>query len=392
MKIRHLLVMLGLFWNTSWADFSNSSIQLHPLYPDSRPFIVEIKGNWPSDCHPGEQQPVIKSFEEQKVVIEFEIITEHVTCNDVTTPYRVLVDMSPMVRTGTPLGEQLDIQVNFGGATLEQNVFLVCGPGMDCENMPPDGPRPLSGLYNAPDLANQGLLLVRQNSGMGILPMTYDESGSSQWLITGGALLEGSFFGPVSSWINGDCFGCPPTGTTLEFSDIGHLSILVDRPGVLQVKINDGLFKEYQKFVYGYASFRVGPQGGQTLTDLGGRWGIQENHGSIPSLGDLTEFLPGAFDLVLENIITADVSIQQDGQVSYQVFTPTGDVLGQLVCRGQTANDNNVNVCELIDPTDAAEPLFLFYQEGPSSLSIEYGRPVIELVGTAPGGKVIRLD
>jgi hypothetical protein len=43
------------------------------------------------------------------------------------------------------------------------------------------------------------------------------------------------------------------------------------------------------------------------------------------------------------------------------------------------------------DPTDAAEPLFLFYQDGPSSLTIEYGRPLIA-VGVAPGGKANRLD
>jgi hypothetical protein len=49
------------------------------------------------------------------------------------------------------------------------------------------------------------------------------------------------------------------------------------------------------------------------------------------------------------------------------------------------------NVCEFIDPTDAAEPLFLFYQDGPSSLSIEYGRPVID-VGIEPGGMAVRLD
>lgn len=392
MKIRHLFLLLGFILNTGWADFSASSIQLHPTHPAGRPFIIDIKGDWPSDCHPGEQQPVIQSFDEQKVVIDFEIITVHVTCNDVSTPYRVLVDMSQLVGAGTQFGEQLDILIRFGGATLEQAVLLVCDPDMGCDNPSPVGPRPLSGLYSSPDLANQGLLLARQNTGMGVFPMTYDESGASRWLITGGALMEGSFFGSVLSWSNGDCFGCKPTDTTPEYSTIGHLSILVDQPGVLQVKINDGLFREYQKFVYGYAGFRVGPQGGQTLIDLEGRWGIRENYGSNPPLGDLTEFLPGAFDLVLENIITADVSIQQDGQVSYELSTPTGEVLGQLVCKGRTAIDNNTNVCEFIDPTDAEEPLFLFYQEGPSSLSIEYGRPVIELVGTAPGGTAIRLD
>jgi hypothetical protein len=61
------------------------------------------------------------------------------------------------------------------------------------------------------------------------------------------------------------------------------------------------------------------------------------------------------------------------------------------VCKGETSIDGATNVCEFIDPTDAAEPLFLFYQDGPSNLSIEYGRPLIA-VGIAPGGKAVRLD
>jgi len=61
--------------------------------------------------------------------------------------------------------------------------------------------------------------------------------------------------------------------------------------------------------------------------------------------------------------------------------------MGQLVCKGQTAIDNTINVCEFIDPTDAA----VFYQDGPSSVTIQNGRPVIA-VGVAPWGKAVRLD
>ena len=77
--------------------------------------------------------------------------------------------------------------------------------------------------------------------------------------------------------------------------------------------------------------------------------------------------------------------------MTYLITTLSGETLGQLVCKGQTGFDGSTNVCEFIDPTDAAEPLFLFYQDGPSRLSIEYGRPLIA-VGIAPGGKAVRLD
>jgi len=58
---------------------------------------------------------------------------------------------------------------------------------------------------------------------------------------------------------------------------------------------------------------------------------------------------------------------------------------------GTVAVDGVTNICEFIDPTNAAEALFLFFQDGPSSLSLEFARAVLG-VGAPPGGKAIRLD
>jgi len=391
MKPRYLLLLVSFCVNTSWADFSNSSIQLHPVYPADESFILEISGDWPSDCHPGEQLPVIRAFDENSVTIEFDIVIVHVTCNEVVTPYRVLVDMSSVVRTDIVFDDSLDVVVGFDELKLEQTVSLVCNQGVDCTQSPQGQQKPVAGLYHAPELNNQGILLARQKTGMGVFPLSYNESGASEWLISGGHMLEDSFFGKIYRWNGGDCFDCEATGTTPEKTSLGYLSVLVDGPGVLQVKLNDGLFREYQSLVYGYLVFRVGPHGEQTLIDLEGRWGISENRGTHPPLGDLTEFFPGAFDVFLEDIVTADSPIQQDGQVSYLVSTPIGETLGQLVCKGQTGDDGNTNICEFIDPTDAAEPLFLFYQDGPSNLSIEYGR-ALDSTEIAPGGKALRMD
>jgi hypothetical protein len=391
MKLGNLLLLAAICLNTGWADFSNSSIQVHPLYPEDGPFILEITGEWPSDCHPGEQLPVVKAFDETSVSIEFEFIIIHITCNDVITPYRVLVDLSDVVRTGVMFADMLELDVTFGEITMRQSVTLVCPQGMDCDEHSQAPQRPDPGIYEAPELANQGILVARQDTGMGVFPLSYDEAGMPEWLVTGGHMAGDSFFGKITRWRGGDCFGCEPTGANPEKSKIGTLSVLVDGPGLLQVKVDDNMFREYRSLVYGYEKLRVGPFGEQTLIDLEGRWGLIENRGTNPPLGDLTEFLPGAFDLVLEDFVKADSSIQQDGQVSYLFSTPTGDVLGQLVCKGQTGLDGTTNVCEFIDPTDAAEPLFLFYQDGPSSLSIEYGRAVIA-IGVAPGGRAVRLD
>jgi len=390
-KLLVIVLLLALYQSSVWADFSRSTAELHPRFPGTGPFIIEISGTWPSDCHPGEQKPVVESYDGHTVKIGFEIIIVHITCNISDTPYRVLVDMSEVVRTSKPLGDVLDIEASFQEETLEQTLELVCPPEWDCASIAGEPQWADRGLYYAPGLASQGLLVARQNAATAIYPLVYDEAGRPEWLFTGNLMVEDSFFTEILRMSGGDCFGCEPTGAQPEMTAIGFLSVLADRPGVLQVKINDGLFTEYQSLVFGYRTFQVGPAGEQTLSDIDWRWGISENQGTDPPLGDLTEFLPGAFDIVLEDIVTADGGILPDGQVSYLVSTPTGETLGQLVCKGQTDMNGATNVCEFIDPTDAAEPLFLFYQLGPSTLAIEYGRSVIA-VGTAPGGQAVRLD
>lgn len=390
-KLLFALPLLTLLQSGASADFSGSQVELHPLFPGTGPFIVEISGTWPTDCHPGEQKPVVESFDGQTVNIGFEIIVVHITCNMSDTSYRVLVDLSEAVRTTKPQSNSLLIRADFQGETFEQTVDLVCPDGSDCAGLTGDPHGVEPGLYYAPNLANQGLLLARQSTGTAIYPLVYDEAGRSEWLFTGNPMLADSFFAEVLRLSGGDCFGCEPTGAAPDMTPVGYLSVLADRPGVLQVKTNDGLFVEYLSLVFGYRTFPVGPSGEQTLVDLEGRWGISENRGTDPPLGDLTEFFPGAFDLELEEIVPFDTQSGRAGQVSYRLMSPVGDTLGQLLCKGQTGSDGVTSLCEFIDPTDAAEPLFLFFQQGPSRLAIEYGRAVIA-VGTPPRGTAVRLD
>ena len=258
-KLPTILPLLILLSSSVLADFSRSQAALHPRLPGTGPFIIEISGTWPTDCHPGEQKPVVESFDGHTVEIGFEIIVVHITCNTSDTDYRVLVDMSEGVRTTKPLGDTLYVQVSFQGDTLEQTLELVCPEDMDCASLAGDQQRPEPGLYHAPGLAKQGLVVAKQNSATAIFPLVYDESGRSEWLFTGNRIVEDSFFAEILRWSGGDCFGCEPSDTKPEMTTIGHLSVLVDRPGVLQVKLNDGLFTEYQRLVFGYNTFQVGP-------------------------------------------------------------------------------------------------------------------------------------
>ena len=373
------------------ADFSDSQIALHPALPGKEPFIIEITGTWSDDCHPGEQKPVVESFDGHTVEIDFEIIVIHVNCNNVDTPYRVLVDMSETLRTTGVLNNMLDVRVNFDGAHLQQALDLECTEGEECPGLTENQQRPRPGLYEASGLKKQGLLVTRQNNALAIFPLAYNESGGGVWLISGNHMVHDSFFAEILRPQGGDCFGCELTDATPELSPAGYVSILFDRPGKMQVKVDDGLFTEYTTLTYGYGTFAVGPSGEQTITDIEGRWGISENRGNDPVLSDLTGFFPGAFDIYYENYYPAGGAVSNVGQVYYLVSTPIGETLGQLVCKGQTGSDDTIKACEFIDPTDAAEPLFMFYQQGPTNLSIEYGRAFGYDV-VPPGGVANRLE
>lgn len=390
MNVRFLTLLLPFCLNIGWADFSNTQVRLHPQYPADGPFVLEFKGDWSSDCHPGEQQPVIRAYDGDSVLIEFDIIVVHVTCNQVTTPYRVLVDMSDVIGTVAGQFTNLEITVRFGGYELNETVTLGCGLDMPCPEPPVEDVWPEEGVFRDVGLQKQGLHLTRQNQWLAAFPLIYDEQGETEWLIAAGEIVQDVFFGDLFAVTGGQCLDCPPPDHPPQEYVAGKMTLLMDSEGTIQARVNDGLFSEYKSFVFGYRTFRVGQAGEQTLIDLEGRWGVSENRGTNPPLGDLTVFFPGSFDIVLEEIITVGDPILPGGQISYLVFTPTGEALGQLVCRGQTASSGN-NICEFIDPTDAAEPLFLFYQTGPSSLAIEYGRPLMA-VGVAPGGKAVRLD
>jgi hypothetical protein len=346
MKFRYLILLLGFGLNTVWADFSNTSIELHPFYPLDGPFVLEINGDWSNDCHPGEQQPVIREYDGDTVLIEFDIIVLHITCNEVITPFRVLVDMSEVVGTVEGDFSSLEITVRFGGSKFRESVMLDCGPILPCPEPPAEDIKPEEGLFHNAGLHGQGLILARQNQSMAAYPLIYDEFGNSQWLFAAGIINQDVYFADLYELSGGQCLGCPPLEHPLQLDTVGKMTMLMDSQGIIQLKVNHGLFMEYQSLVFGYKIFRVGPAGEQSIIDLEGRWGISENRGTNPPVGDLTEFFPGAFDVVLEDIVTADNQIQTDGQVSYLVSTPTGEILGQLVCKGQTEFDDAANVCE----------------------------------------------
>lgn len=152
MKFRYLFLFTLFCLNTARADFSNTNMLWHPLYlTANEPYLIDLRGEWPTDCHPGEQKPIISEYAGDSVLIEFETIVEHPTCNEVVTPYRVLVDMSDVTDTVDKEFGFIDVTVRFAGAKLKRQLPTFCGLWCD----PPPPPRdinPEAGLYHSDGL------------------------------------------------------------------------------------------------------------------------------------------------------------------------------------------------------------------------------------------------
>jgi len=351
MKIRHLIPLFVLCFNTAWADFSSTRVYAHPLYwVSSEPYLLDIKGNWSSDCHPGEQKPVISAYTGDSVLIEFEIITEHVTCNDVLTPYRVLVDMSDVVDDVAGEFLSIDVTIRFGGDEHMERVFKGCP--LCSPPPPPRDVKPEAGLYYSNGLEKQGLLIARQNQRMGVYPLIYDQAGTSEWVLGPGGIVEDVFFAELHEWTGGQCLGCPPPDEPPQTAVVGKISMLMDSEDLIQVKINDGLFMTYEPSEFGYGQFAVSSlddSGVYTIPDLSGRWAFSDDESVFTqTTPPPTVILPLVFDIEFKTFdpLPPIVSVPPPLYVLFSVLDIAGDPVAELRC-----GYRDEVVCDLKSPT-----------------------------------------
>jgi len=354
MKTAYLILLSALCFNTAWADFANTGVYAHPLYwVSSEPYLLDIKGNWTSDCHPGEQKPVISEYTGDSVLIEFEIITEHVTCNDILTPYRVLVDMSDVVDDVPGEFFSIDVSIRFGGDEHMERVFRGCP--LCSPPPPPRDVKPESGIYYSNGLEKQGLLIARQNQRMGAYPLIYDESGSSEWVLGPGGIVEDVFFAELYESTGGQCLGCPQPDDPPQMGAVGKISMLMDSEGIIQVKINDGLFRTYEPSQFGYIEFTVmglEDNGAYTIPDLSGRWAFSDNNSWFTTTTPPpTEILPLVFDINLKTLNPDDpvppaITPPPPQYAGYSVLNIDGEPVAELLC-----GYRDEMVCDLKSPT-----------------------------------------
>jgi len=404
MRIRYLFPLMVFCLNTAWADFSNTQMWWHPLYlTANEPYLIDLKGEWPTDCHPGEQKPVISEYTGDTVLIEFEIIVEHFTCNDVVTPYRVLVDMSDVIDSVNKDYDFIDVTVRYDGAELNERLGTLC---VLCGDPPPP-PRninPEAGLYNNNGLEKQGLLLARQNQRMAVYPLIYDEAGSSEWLYGAGGIVEDVFFVDLYELTGGQCLGCPPPDEPPELGVVGKVSLLMDSQGLVQMKVNDGLFITFDQSEFGYGSRDVGGHPQRSVPDLSGRWAFVEFLGGNPPPPPAdpgTPIIPLVFDITLESVLVVDPPIAgvpaptPPGNVEFSVRDLVGNEVARMQC-GYTSDldilDDAELVCDVSNPDiNQGDTLYAVKPLSIERLSFQWVGPIIPRFGVGTE-IVVRID
>lgn len=341
MKLLFALLFSLLCVNSAWADFADATTRLHPFSPVDRPYIIDIQGEWPSDCHPGEQKPVITSYTGDTAVIEFETIVEHVTCNDVATPYRVLIDMSD-VMDGTQVNPmEIDVTLRFAGTEHTETLPLncICSPSRG-PNLNPEG-----GLYDSVSLEKQGLILARQDKRMAVYPLVYDETGSSEWLFGGGGVEEEVYFVELNELSNGQCLGCAPPADPPVMNVVGKLTMLMDSESVIQVKINDGMFREFKPVLFGYGEYEIWDPSAQVhvkIPALQGRWAFSKADSVDQQVtAPPTAYLPLVFDIKSRDKIDPPPPVitpppeppEGPASVTYAVADMDGKLVAELGCQ-----------------------------------------------------------
>lgn len=400
MKKSFLFLILVSCLNTAWAEFSSTHVYPHPLYwVSSEPYLLDIRGDWSNDCHPGEQKPVISEYTGDTVLIEFETITDHFTCNDAVTPYRVLVDMSGVVDDVPGEFFSIDVTIRFGGDEYTERVYKGCWL---CD--PPPPPRdvkPETGVYYSQDLDKQGLLIARQNQRMGVYPLIYDQSGSSEWVLGPGGIVEDTFFAELYESTGGQCLGCPPPQDPPQMNPVGRIAMLTDSQGLVQVKIDDGLFKPYELLEFGYGSRDIGGNPPHRVPDLSGRWALVEDLSHSPlllSTESNTSFLPLVFDITLESVsqipyseepipyigdtppLSGDLPPTPPGYVTFAMRDKGGNELARLRCDyGSDWETSDVElICEMYNSeVNDGATFYKVNMLSPERLRMVYSGPVI---------------
>ena len=169
---------------------------------------------------------------------------------------------------------------------------------------------------------------------------------------------------------------------------VGDIAILVDSQGVIQAKIDDGLFTTYELLDFGYGSRDIGGNPNHRVPDLSGRWALVEDYLLVPQLPPSDNNhapVPMVFDITLESVDVQQPPItlsppMPPGYVMFAIRDKSGTELHQLKCDygSDWENPEAEVVCTISDPeVNDGDALYRFVMLSPERLKINWVGPSI---------------
>jgi hypothetical protein len=236
--------------------------------------------------------------------------------------------------------------------------------------------------------------------------LSYDESGSSEWLFGAGGIVEDAFFVDLYESKGGQCLDCPAHAEPPQMEKVGKLSMLMDSEGFVQVKVNDGLFVAYKQPEFGYGSYVMGGYPSNRIPDLSGRWAFVEDYVWTPLTeveGLNTTLIPLVFDIELVSVDVIDPPVvpipAPPASAMFTVNDKAGSEMAKMKCDFEStwgipgAQENTTLPCSVYnEDINDGETIYQVTMLSLERLKFSYVGPVLSAGGPPPVLIAVRID
>ena len=165
-----------------------------------------------------------------------------------------------------------------------------------------------SGLYAAPELNNQGLIIARQGNAVAAYPLIYDEDGDSRWFFSGTLLNDdGTYDADLYALSDGQCLGCPAPMAPPTLEIVGSIAIDGSDPLEPEMTVITGEEDNrteqtvvYEPVVFGHITYDLY---GEKVAGLEGKWALTVPENPDESHQCPQELLGWVFDLNFDHYV-----------------------------------------------------------------------------------------
>lgn len=264
-------LLLALVFTPALAQLDQVNVSIHPApVMQDEPLVIELEGEWPDGCIPRFRLTTIRP---DLIAITDFADRDLRLCAAVITPFRQILDTRSQIDADWRWSEELTLLL-LNADSQEDPIELT----LNTEESGDFGPQflPSSGIYQTKDFPGQGLVVARQGETTLLYPLSYDETGATEWWLVAGRQVGSVIFADLLTLEGGRCLICseglvsgPPV-----IRDTGDVVVLTGAPGgELEVRFGDVRTVTYQPLLFGHRRFVLAPDA--VLPDLSGDWAFR---------------------------------------------------------------------------------------------------------------------